>query len=99
MAAFPAHAFERARHHVARSVCLIERQFALIEALEDAGSDTSVARALLYTMYRSRMLLTEHLAYLERDNRASRAARPSLDDCLQLLALAMHTEDGPRDGH
>ena len=81
----------QARDHVARSARLIDRQEALIETLERLGSDTSVARALHYTMCRSLLLMNEYLAHLDpsRGRDLERPRSESLDDWVKLLTLAM----------
>ena len=100
MAVAPNPALERARQHVARSTQLLDRQMALIETLESTGWDTYLARSLLYTMYRSQMLMVEHLDRLEGP-KASWRRRPgeSLDEWVQLLTLARHPRDGSRGSH
>jgi hypothetical protein len=110
MAALPSDAVQKARDRVARSAHLMDRQEATIQALERSGADTRLACALLYTMYRSRLLMIE---YLDRLGGAESAAceppvlgtalrerrRESLDDWLQLLTLAMNPSQGPHGPH
>ena len=72
---------------------------ALIESLESTGWDTNLARALLYTMYRSQMLMVEHLDRLEGPKVWRRRRGESLDEWVQLLTLARHPADGSRGSH
>jgi hypothetical protein len=103
-------AVQRARDRVARSAYLMDRQEAIIQALERCGADTRLACALLYTMYRSRMLMIEYLDQLDRA--ASPPCEPpalkavplrrrseSLDEWLQLLTLAVNPTQGPHGPH
>jgi len=115
MAAFPIHAVEKARDHVARSAYLIDRQEAIIQALERSGADTRLACAMLYTMYRSRLLMIEYLDQVKRVDSAGRKAavlqadlnehrneshpHQSVDEWLQLLTLAMNPHQGPHGPH
>jgi hypothetical protein len=109
MVAFPAHAVHKARNYIARSAYLIARQEAIIESLDGRGRDIRLACALLYTMYRSRMLMME---YLDQVSGATPTSEPpvvetdrhvhpreSLDDWLQLLTLAMNPHQGPNGPH
>ena len=106
-------AIRRARDRVARSAQLMDRQEAIIRTLERSGADTRLACALLYTMYRSRLLMTEHLDQLNgvdhascdstvsepTDGRVDEQPPGSLDDWLQLLTLATYPHQGPNGAH
>lgn len=95
-------AIEKARNRVARSAYLLDRQEAIIRALEQWGANTQLACALLYTMYRSRLLMIEYLDQLKRaDHAACDYEHPSgsLDEWLQLLTLAMNPYQGPNGPH
>jgi hypothetical protein len=103
-------AVQKARDRVVRSAHLMDRQEAIIQALERSGADTRLACALLYTMYRSRLLMIEHLDQLDRiasvarkrpvvEDVAGEAPRESLDDWLQMLTLAMNPTQSPHGPH
>jgi len=89
----------------------MDRQEAIIRALERSGADTRLACALLYTMYRSRLLMIEYLDRLkevdpvasepavEKADADHARAHASLDDWLQLLTLAMNPQRGPHGPH
>jgi len=110
MAANSTEAIRKARDRVDRSARLMDRQEATIRALERSGADTRLACALLYTMYRSRLLMIEYLDQLKRfDLKACEPAVPaaevhqqphgSVDEWLQLLTLAMNPHQGPHGAH
>ena len=93
-------ALAKARKNVARSTELVDRQMALVDALERSGWDTYLARSLAYTMYRTRTLMIEHLDRLEKVEPVSRKRRfASLDEWVQLLTLATYTNDGQHRSH
>ena len=58
---------DQAREHVVRGTELVEHQEALIRTLERAGPDVGAAHALLRTMYRSLLLMTDHFNRLKKD--------------------------------
>jgi len=112
MAVNSTEAIRKASDRVARSAHLMDRQEAIIRALERSGADTRLACALLYTMYRSRLLMIEYLDQLKgTDPVAREPAVPdaeahshehphrSVDDWLQLLTLAMNPHQGPHGAH
>ena len=115
MAGLSTHLVQKARDHVARSAYLIDRQEAIIQTLERSGADTGLACALLYTMYRSRLLMIEYLDQLNRVDSPGRKvavlkvdvhehpheshAHESVDEWLQLLTLAMNPHQGPHGPH
>jgi len=77
MAVISTYAIQKARDRVARSAYLMDRQEAIICTLERWGADTRLACALLYTMYRSRLLMIEYLDHLKRVEGAASASAAS----------------------
>jgi len=77
MAVISTYAIQKARDRVARSAYLMDRQEAIICTLERWGADTRLACALLYTMYRSRLLMIEYLDHLKRVDGAASASAAS----------------------
>jgi hypothetical protein len=90
MAGLSTHLVQKARDHVARSAYLIDRQEAIIQTLERSGADTGLACALLYTMYRSRLLMIEYLDQLKRvDSPGRKVARLESGMCMSIRMSRM----------